>query len=113
MNDPFLAQADRAGVVLPLDERNLLSPAILCNTMKMGMVTVEDTDENRQICMKYCGICPNYKKNCLGSHQPDNLFCARGRSNAAQIREQRCFCLACEIFAKNSLALGHFCEREK
>ena len=81
--------------------------------MKISTVTVEDTDENRQICMKYCGICPNYRKNCLDKSQPDSLFCARGRSNAAQIREQRCFCLACEIFAKNSLALGHFCEREK
>jgi Protein of unknown function (DUF2769). len=81
--------------------------------MKSSTVNIEDTDENRQICMKYCGICPNYQKNCLDRHQPESLFCARGRSNATQIREQRCFCLACEIFAKNSLALGHFCEREK
>ncbi|MDD1703461.1 MAG: DUF2769 domain-containing protein [Methanoregula sp.] len=79
--------------------------------MKISAVTIEDTDENRQICMKYCGICPNYRKNNLGQHQPDCLFCARGGSNTEHIREERCFCLACEVFAKNSLALGHFCER--
>jgi len=47
-------------------------------TMKISAVTIEDTDENRAICMKYCGICPNYTKNCLDRHQPESLFCAKG-----------------------------------
>jgi len=79
--------------------------------MKTVTASVEDTEENRQTCMKYCGICPNYLKNHLGEHRPDCLFCARGGSDAGDIREDRCFCLACEVFTGHSLSLGHFCER--
>ena len=79
--------------------------------MKNATVAVEDTEENRQICMKYCGACPTYRKNSLGQHQPDSLFCARGISNVPQVKEDRCFCPACEIFDKNNLVIGHFCDR--
>ena len=80
--------------------------------MKNTTVSVEDTGEHRQICMRYCGSCPSYRKNNLGQYQPDSLFCARGISNAPQKKEDRCFCMACDLFAKHHLALGHFCERQ-
>ncbi|HNX17511.1 MAG TPA: DUF2769 domain-containing protein, partial [Methanoregula sp.] len=67
--------------------------------MKSSTISIEDTDENRQTCMKYCGTCPSYRKNSLGTHTPDSLFCARGISNAPEKREDRCFCLACDLFA--------------
>ena len=31
---------------------------------------VENTEENRQICRKYCTICQNYKRHSLEKHQP-------------------------------------------
>ncbi|MFA7695820.1 MAG: DUF2769 domain-containing protein [Methanoregula sp.] len=77
--------------------------------MKNSTVAIEDTDENRQTCMKYCGSCPSYRKNNLGKYQPDSLFCGRGMSNNPEKREDRCFCLACELFASHHMALGHFC----
>jgi hypothetical protein len=79
--------------------------------MKSRTIAVEDSLENQQICMKYCGACPSYRKNNLGQHQPDSLFCARGISNAPQMKEDRCFCPACELFTGYSLVIGHFCHR--
>jgi hypothetical protein len=79
--------------------------------MKSSTVTVADTGENRQICMKYCGACPSYRKNNLAQHQPDLLFCARGKSSAQSVKEISCYCPACELFDKNNLAIGRFCDR--
>jgi len=79
--------------------------------MKSGEIKVEDTEENRQICMKYCGSCPTYKHNSLGNSEPGALFCARGKSCAPSVKEVNCYCPACEIFDKNSLAIGRFCDR--
>lgn len=77
--------------------------------MKPGTSIVEDTEENRQICRKYCGACPTYKHNELGKHEPALLFCACGRSTAPSQKELNCYCPACEIYAKHSLVIGHFC----
>jgi len=72
---------------------------------------VEDTEENRMICRKYCTICQNYKKHCLQEFQPTELFCARGKSSAPGMKEIGCFCPACEIFTKYHLGGGYFCVR--
>jgi hypothetical protein len=77
--------------------------------MKTDTSIVEDTEENRQICRKYCGACPTYKHNCLGESQPDTLFCARGTSPAPSQKELNCYCPACELYTKHSLVIGHFC----
>jgi hypothetical protein len=37
---------------------------------------VADTEKNRQICRKYCRICPNYKAHSREKYQPSELFCA-------------------------------------
>lgn len=79
--------------------------------IKPEVKRVEDTEENRQICRKYCGACPTYKQNSLGQQQPDLLFCACGTSSAPAMKKAGCFCPACEIFTRNSLAIGHFCIR--
>jgi hypothetical protein len=81
--------------------------------MKNGEIKVEDTEENRQICRKYCGSCPSYKHNSLGKFQPDALFCARGTSSAPSIKEVNCYCPACELFDKNNLNIGRFCNRRQ
>ncbi len=39
---------------------------------------VENTEENRQICRKYCMICQNYRKHSLEKYQPTELFCSCG-----------------------------------
>ncbi|MDD1685052.1 MAG: DUF2769 domain-containing protein [Methanoregula sp.] len=79
--------------------------------MKSDTVVVEDTEGNRQICRKYCGACPTYKRNTLEKFQPGILFCARGTSPAPSMKEVNCFCPACELFDTNNLVIGHFCAR--
>jgi ribosomal protein L44E len=77
--------------------------------MKSDESIVEDTEENRQICRKYCGACPTYKHNSLEKSGPDSLFCARGISAAPDQKELNCYCPACELYTKHSLVIGHFC----
>jgi ribosomal protein L44E len=72
---------------------------------------VEDTEENRQLCRKYCPSCQNYKKHSLEKHQPLELFCARGQSSATSMKIIGCFCPACELFTKHHLRGGFFCVR--
>ena len=71
--------------------------------------TPEDTEENRQICRKYCTICQNYKRHSLEKFQPTELFCGRGGSSATNMKEIGCFCPACELFSKHQLRGGYFC----
>ncbi|MDD1694064.1 MAG: DUF2769 domain-containing protein [Methanoregula sp.] len=80
--------------------------------MKSNVSVVEDTEENRQICRKYCGSCPTYKHNSLEKFQPDTLFCARGTSSCPSQKEMNCYCPACELYTKNHLVIGHFCARK-
>jgi hypothetical protein len=76
-----------------------------------GKAGVEDTEENRQICRKYCTICQNYKRYSLEKYQPDGLFCSRGTSSATSMREIGCFCPACELFTSHHLRGGYYCVR--
>lgn len=76
-----------------------------------GKPVVEDTEENRQICRKYCTRCQNYRHHSLEEHQPTELFCARGQSSAADMKLMGCFCSACEIYTKYHLRGGFFCVR--
>ncbi len=48
---------------------------------------VENTEENRQICRKYCTICQNYKRHSLEKYQPTELFCGCGTSSAPSMKE--------------------------
>jgi len=77
--------------------------------MKTDTTVVEDTEANRETCRKYCGSCPTFKHNSLEKSQPDLLFCACGMSSSPSRKEQNCYCPACELFAKHSLVIGHFC----
>jgi len=74
-----------------------------------GKNIVVDTEENRQICRKYCKICPNYKAHSLERYQPTELFCACGTSSSPSKKEIRCFCTGCELFTKHHLRIGYFC----
>ena len=82
---------------------------ILVGMSNSGNNSVPDTEENRQICRKYCTICENYKRHSLGNYQPTELFCSRGTSSAPSVKEIGCFCPACELFAKHHLRGGYFC----
>lgn len=70
---------------------------------------VDDTEANRQICRKYCRICPNYTHHRLDQYQPGELFCACGTSQVPTKKEIKCFCPACEIFTRHHLNIGYFC----
>jgi hypothetical protein len=72
---------------------------------------VEDTEENRQICRKYCTNCQNYRRHDLSKYQPDVLFCARGQSSATGMKMIGCFCQGCEIYTRHHLRGGYFCVR--
>ena len=71
--------------------------------------TVEDTEENRAICRKYCPICPNYRHHQLGKYQPTELFCAHGRSSAQNMKQITCFCSGCELYLQHHQRVGYFC----
>jgi hypothetical protein len=94
-----------------ISTRNLLFSCCYPFIMKSSTVVVEDTEENRQICRKYCGVCPTFRYNSLEKSEPDSLFCARGTSAAPTKKEVNCFCPACELFDRNNLVIGHFCAR--
>ena len=71
----------------------------------------EDTEENREICRRFCTICPNYRTHHYEQFQPTELFCALGISSCTEKKEIRCFCAACDIFTKYHLRAGYFCTR--
>jgi hypothetical protein len=75
-----------------------------------SMDQVEETEKNQEICRKYCGACPTYKRNILARYQPAALFCAHGTSSApSKVKTMGCFCPACEIFTDHGLVIGYFC----
>jgi hypothetical protein len=80
--------------------------------MKTKVATVDDTVGNAEICKKYCGACPTFRKNQLADSSPHELFCARGKSSVAEkIKTSSCYCPACEIFTKYKLVIGYFCTK--
>jgi len=75
-------------------------------------MAVEDTEENEEICRKYCGSCPTFKRNNLAQSPPHVLFCARGKtSNHSDVKTAGCYCPACELFTRNKLVIGYFCTK--
>ena len=72
---------------------------------------VEDTEENRAVCRKYCKNCQNFRKHSLEKYQPTELFCACGQSSATGMKLIGCFCSGCEIYTKYHLRGGFFCVR--
>jgi len=84
----------------------------ICMKTMANVITVEDTEENEEICKKYCGSCPTFKRNNLAQSPPHLLFCARGKtSNPSEVKPINCYCPACELFTKNKLAIGYFCTK--
>jgi len=71
----------------------------------------EDTEENREICRKYCTICPTYRAHHFENCEPKELFCIRGRTSCEDKKEVRCYCLGCELFLKYHLQLAYFCTK--
>jgi hypothetical protein len=72
---------------------------------------VENTEENKKICRKYCTICQNYKRHSLENYQPTELFSGCVTSPAPNMRAQAAFCPACELFTKYHLRGEYFCVR--
>jgi hypothetical protein len=100
----------KAGLTGKYDRKNLLAIiTYLISMINPRKDTVEDSDENRQICRKYCRSCPSYKRHSLEKYPTAELFCARGKSSAPAIKESGCFCPACELFTKHHLNIGYFC----
>jgi Protein of unknown function (DUF2769) len=65
---------------------------------------VEDTQENIEICVKYCGVCPS-KPQVFG----EVLYCSRGKS-VKEVVEKGCNCPGCGVYAKYGLAGSYFCK---
>ena len=81
--------------------------------VKTGMQPVEDSEENAEICRRYCGACPTYKRNLLSRHPPGALFCARGiAATPSKVKSMGCFCPACELFTEHGLVIGYFCAKQ-
>ena len=76
-----------------------------------NMPVVEDTEENRATCRKYCKNCQNYRKHSLEKFQPTELFCACGQSSTSGMKLIGCFCSGCEVYIRNHLRGGFYCVR--
>jgi hypothetical protein len=68
------------------------------------LAKVDNTQENLEICVKFCGPCPS-KPQVFG----EALFCARGKSSK-EVEEKGCNCPGCGVFAKYDLSDGYFCK---
>jgi hypothetical protein len=69
---------------------------------------VDDTKENLNICMNFCGTCPSLPV-------PPNpfLFCARGASKE-KIERVGCKCPTCDVYKKYNLSGDpYYCEHGK
>lgn len=58
------------------------------------MPGVEDTKENFDICMQYCGSCLTYP-----GVEGEALYCARGKSSV-QAQKKGCNCGVCDVQRK-------------
>ncbi|MFQ6107565.1 MAG: DUF2769 domain-containing protein [Thermoplasmata archaeon] len=58
---------------------------------------VDDTPENLNICMDYCGTCPS-----LPSPPFPFLYCARGGAGEA-VKRKGCNCTQCGVYRKHNL----------
>jgi hypothetical protein len=65
---------------------------------------VDDTPENLNICMNYCGTCPS-----LPSPPAPFLFCARGASEQP-IHKLGCNCAECDVYKEYNLDRLYYCE---
>jgi hypothetical protein len=72
-------------------------------------MSVDDTPENLNICMDYCGICPS-----LPTPPNPFLYCARGESDQ-KIEKKGCKCPECGVYKKYNLKAEnpYFCETGK
>lgn len=70
---------------------------------------VDDTLENLNICMDYCGTCPS-----LPTPPNPFLFCARGKSDQT-IEKLGCKCPQCGVWKKYNLNTDnpYYCETGK
>ncbi len=68
------------------------------------MAKVDDTQENLEICVKFCGPCPS-KPQVFG----EALFCARGKSSK-EVEQKGCNCASCGVYAKYELSGMYFCK---
>ena len=55
------------------------------------MSEIPDTQENLEICKRFCGPCPTFKPSELNKIPPNALFSARGQSEKSteEIEEKR------------------------
>lgn len=67
------------------------------------MPKIEDTQENVNICMKFCGSCPTYP-----GVEGEALFCARGKSSATKA-QQGCNCSMCDVQIKYGCTGMYYC----
>ena len=69
------------------------------------MAKVDDTNENVEICQKYCGSCPTYPTD-----SQQWLFCARGKTSKT-LDKKGCNCPECEVWEKYGLSQMYYCIR--
>ncbi len=67
------------------------------------MAKAEDTKENADICIKFCGSCISYP-----GVEGEALFCARGKSSA-EAGKKGCNCSFCDIQLKYGCTGMYYC----
>lgn len=69
------------------------------------MPEVDDTEENFEICMEYCGNCPSYP----GEKGKEGLYCARGPSEK-EVERKGCDCAQCPLTLQYGLKDRYYCD---
>jgi len=67
------------------------------------MPKVENTKENENICMRFCGTCPTYP-----GLEGEALFCARGKSKKPP-EKKGCNCPQCDVQKKYGCKGTYYC----
>jgi hypothetical protein len=70
------------------------------------LAEVENTEEKRLTCMKFCGPCPS-RPGVPG----EILFCGLGKSSK-EVVEKGCNCATgCAVYTRQGLTGGYFCKK--
>ncbi len=67
------------------------------------MMFVENSQDNKNICMQFCGTCPSFSRD--GGKL---LFCSRGNITK-NIERKGCKCGMCPVAIQHNLDGGYYC----
>jgi len=78
--------------------------------VKETLKSVDISPGNIDTCRRFCGTCPTYLENKLGSGDPSILFCGQGGSGKKEsIKKFTCKCPVCGVHKRYELTGEYYC----